>query len=43
MWVVREKHVSEGCDIVGRESERCKRSERVGRERCESERVRGAK
>lgn len=43
MWVVREKHVSEECDIVGRESEGCERSERVGRERGESERVRGAR
>lgn len=38
MWVVREKHVSEGCDIVGRGSEGCERSERVGRERGEGER-----
>lgn len=43
MWVVREEQVSEGCDIVGRESEGCERSERVGRERGESERLRGAR
>lgn len=42
-WGVRKKHVSEGCDIVGRESEGCERSERVGRERGESERMRRAR
>lgn len=41
MWVVREEQVSEGCDIVGRESEGCERSERVGRERVRGARERG--
>lgn len=41
MWVVREKHVSEGVDIVGLESEGCERSERVLHERVRGARERG--